>query len=282
VDIANAEQAEHWNSVEELRHWVDLQARYDTMLGPFATLLLDAARISSGETVLDVGCGCGATTRSAALFAAPGEVLGVDLSAAMLERGRADADTAGLSNVSFLQADAQVQALGSDRFDVVISRFGVMFFEDPIAAFANIGAATRPGGRLVFVCWRPLIENAWLLVPGAALTEFVRLPDAGASDAPGMFAFSDPTRVHSVLSSAGWSDVDVRAVDTTMLLGGGGTVDETVEFLRTGTTGQSLLEGADAATEAKALDAVADALAPYADDAGVHLGAAVWVVSATA
>jgi SAM-dependent methyltransferase len=265
-----------------MRHWVDLQARYDTMLEPFVSMILGAVQISLGERVLDVGCGCGATTRAAAASAAPGEVVGVDLSRPMLERSRDDAKRLGLSNVTFIQADAQVQQFGADQFDIMISRFGVMFFDDPVAAFSNMRAATRSGGRLTFVCWRPMADNAWLLVPGAALAQYVALPDVGAPDAPGMFAFSDPDRVRSILTSAGWRDVMVEPRDTTILVGGGGGVAETVEFLRSGSMGRTLLAGADEESQAKALAAVTESLTPYADGDGVRLGAAVWLVTATA
>jgi SAM-dependent methyltransferase len=281
MEIANTEQAEHWNSAEEIGPWVDLQTRYDTMLEPFADLILDAARVASGESVLDVGCGCGATTRAAAEAAAPGNAVGVDLSAPMLERGREDSEVAGLANVEFIEGDAQVYPFDPDRFDVVISRFGIMFFGDPVAAFSNLRSATRPGGRLAFVCWRPMADNAWLLVPGAALMKYVQFPELADPDAPAMFAFSDPDRVRSVLSGAGWSDVVVEPVETTILVGGGGGVAEVVEFLRSGSLGRTLLADLDAETEAMALVAVTESLAPYADDEGVRLGAAVWVVTAT-
>jgi SAM-dependent methyltransferase len=282
TEIANTEQLEHWNSAVEIRHWVDLQARYDKMLEPFAKLILDAAQIAPGENVLDVGCGCGATTRAAARIATPGQVVGVDLSAPMLERGRQDAAAAAMSNVRFLQADAQVHRLETGHFDAVISRFGVMFFDDPVAAFGNLRSATRASGRLSFVCWRPMVENAWLLVPGAALAQYVPLPGLGAPDVPGMFAFADPDRVRSVLGEAGWVDLQVEPAETTMLVGGDGSVRETVEFLRTGSMGRTLLAGADAETEEKAIAAVTESLTTHADDEGVRMGAAVWVVTARA
>ena len=282
TEIANTQQLEHWNSAVEIRHWVDLQARYDKMLEPFAKLILDAAQIAPGENVLDVGCGCGATTRAAARVATAGQVVGVDLSSPMLERGREDAAAAAMPNVSFLQADAQVHRFAPGHFDAVISRFGVMFFDDPTAAFGNLRSATRAGGRLSFVCWRPMVENLWLLVPGAALAQYVALPDLGAPDAPSMFAFADPDRVRSVLAEAGWIDLLLEPAETTILVGGGGSVSETVEFLRSGSMGRTLLAGADAETEEKALTAVTESLTPYADDEGVRLGAAVWVVTARA
>jgi SAM-dependent methyltransferase len=282
MDIANHEQAERWNSGDDLGHWVTNQARYDRMLEPFAVMILDAAAIGAGDRVLDIGCGCGATTRAAAVRAVTGEVTGVDLSAAMLAMGRADAETAGLSNVSFTQADAQVHPFAPGSFDAVISRFGVMFFADPVAAFANMRAAADGGARLAFVCWQPAAENEWLLVTGAALGEHLPLPDPAPADAPGMFALADPDRVRSILTDAGWRDIQLTAARTPMLVGGGGTVDDAVAFLRTGSLGRTMLAGADPVTAAQALDSLHAALTPHADSDGVRLSAAVWLVRAVA
>ena len=176
MSIANRDQAEHWNSGEDVGHWITHQARYDRMLAPFAAMMLDQAAINSGDRVLDVGCGCGATTLAAAALATAGEAVGIDLSVPMLARARADARSAGLPNASFIEGDAQVHRFEPNSFNVVISRFGLMFFADPVAAFTNLREVTKHGGRLVFTCWQPMIANQWLLVPGAALAEHVPLP----------------------------------------------------------------------------------------------------------
>ena len=282
MSIANRDQAEHWNSGEDAGHWITHQARYDRMLGPFAAMMLDQAAISPGDRVLDVGCGCGATTLAAAALATTGEAVGIDLSVPMLARARADARSAGLPNASFIEGDAQVHRFEPGSFDVVISRFGLMFFADPVAAFANLREASKHGGRLLFVCWQPMMANQWLLVPGAALAEHVPLPDPGPADAPGMFALADPDRVRGILTEAGWREIDLTPTRTSMLVGGGGTLEETVEFLRTGSMGRTMLDGSDPDTEARAVASVRAALATYADLEGVHLDAAVWLVCAAA
>jgi SAM-dependent methyltransferase len=282
MSIPNHEQAEHWNRGDEVGHWITHQARYDTMLEPFAAMLFDKAAIGTGDRVLDVGCGCGATTLEAAHFATEGEAVGIDLSVSMLAHAKADARSARLRNVSFVEGDAQLHPFEPDQFDAVISRFGLMFFADPIAAFTNLHHATKSGGQLVFVCWQPMATNQWLLVPGAALAEHVPLPDLGSPHAPGMFALSDPDRVRDILTDAGWREIDVTAAHTSMLLGGGGTLDEVVDFLRTGSMGRTLLAGIDPETETRAVASVRAALAPYAAADGVHLDAAVWRVRAIA
>ena len=282
MDPANREQAEHWNSEQAAGHWITHQARHDRMLEPFLTLILDQATISTGDHVLDIGCGCGATTRAAAALATAGEVVGVDLSAPMLARARADAQSAGLANTSFVEGDAQAHPFEPGSFDVVISRFGVMFFADPDAAFTNLHTATKPGGRLVFVCWQPMTANQWLLVLGAALAEHLPVPDAGPPDAPGMFALADPGRIRGILAGAAWHDIEITPVHTPILVGGEGTIDDAVEFLRTGSLGRTMLAGADPDTQARAIASVRTALAPYADEEGVRLGAAVWLVRVVA
>ena len=282
MSIANTEQAEHWNTGEDVGHWISNQARYDRMLAPFTAMNLDAADLRPGQSVLDVGCGCGGTTLADARLVAPGPAVGLDLSGPMLARARAGAAAAGLSNAVFLQGDAQVHPLEAARFDVVMSRFGVMFFADPVAAFANIRSATRRAGRLVFVCWQPLDANQWLLVPGAALAEHVPVAGFGAGDEPGMFAFADPDRLRQILGTAGWRDIEITAEHASILVGGGGSVDDAVGFLRTGSMGRTMLAGADASTADRAVASVRAALAPYANADGVHLGAAVWLAQAVA
>jgi SAM-dependent methyltransferase len=155
----NEAQREHWNS-DEAGHWVVAQDRYDRQLEQFGDAVLAAAKIHPDDRVLDIGCGSGTTTLMAAPTAAA--AVGVDISEPMLDLARRRASDAGTSNARFVLGDAQIDDLGG-AFDVAISRFGVMFFDDPAAAFGNIASALAPGGRLVFVCWQGLDRNEWLL-----------------------------------------------------------------------------------------------------------------------
>jgi len=278
MTIANRDQAEHWNSAEQADRWVTHQERFDRMLAPFTGMILGAAALSAGDHVLDVGCGCGATTLDAARAVAPGTSTGIDLSGPMLARARQNAARSAVTNASFRQGDAQTYRF-SRVVDAIISRFGVMFFADPVAAFANLRTAVRQGGRLAFVCWQPLPANEWLTVPGGALAEHLPLPDLTDPGAPGMFALAEPGRIRSILADSGWRDVCVTR-ELTPILVGGGTLDDAVTFLRTGPLGRRVLDGVDAETQARAIDAVRTALARHADERGVYLNAAVWLVQA--
>jgi SAM-dependent methyltransferase len=276
---ANAAQIEHWNS-EPGQHWVDQQDRYDRMLAPYADELLEAAAIEREEQVLDIGCGTGTTTLRAAAAAAPGDVLGIDISQPMITHARRRAKHDGMENARFDVADAQTVALDRGAHDVAVSRFGIMFFDDPTAAFANILTGLCAYGRLAFVCWQALAQNEWMVRPSAALAEVLPLPEPGEPRTPGPFAFSDPDYVGAVLRDAGFRAVELDPLVGSMLLGGGGSLDETVAWLRGTTMARAVLRDADADTADRAVASVRAALAPHEGPDGVRLPAAAWLVRA--
>ena len=279
--IANAEQADYWNA-DQGDHWVAHQWDYDTMLAPLGDHVLRAAGITAGERVLDVGCGCGATTLAAAAAALPGGVaLGLDLSVPMTDHARRRAEELDVP-AHFDVGDAQVHPLPAGSFDAIISRFGVMFFDDPVTAFTNLRRALRPGGRLVFVCWQDLLVNDWLMVPAAALLAHLPLPDGADPDAPGPFAFRDRTRVESILTGAGFADVAFASIAEPLLVGGGPTIDGTVDFLRQTGFAQRILADAPPDVVNRAVAAVRTSLEPHASPDGVRLGSATWLVTAHA
>jgi len=271
----NADQVDYWNGPEG-RHWADHETRFDAMLDPFVEPVLDAAGIGTGHRVLDVGCGNGALGRAAARRGAT--VTGVDISAPMLARARARAAAEDLT-VDYLEADAQVQPFAGG-FDAVVSRFGVMFFADPTAAFANLARALEPGGRLAFACWQGQPANEWVAVPALAMLPIVGAPDMPPADAPGPFAFADGERVAGLLATAGYRDVRCDPCEPSLLLGGGLDLDEAVAWMAEGGMGKRFLAAADAATTDRALAAVREALAPFATPDGVRMGSAAWLVSA--
>ncbi|SCF27263.1 Methyltransferase domain-containing protein [Micromonospora viridifaciens] len=274
MTIVNEHQEQAWNGYEG-RHWAAHQARYDAINSGFNEVLLDA--VGPGDGVLDLGCGNGQLTRLAARRSGAGHAVGVDLSAPMLDRARASAADEGVDNVDFVRADAQVHPFPPAAFDVALSRFGVMFFADPVAAFANVRRALRPGGRLAFVCLDDVRRGdlGAVLAPLAA-----HLPPAGTDGgAPGEpLSFADPDVVRGVLADAGFVDVacDPRqeagtwgrdAADAGDFLAGWGPIQH-----RLGPLEPSVAERVRAA--------LVDAMRPYEGPEGVRLRNAAWLVTA--
>ena len=276
--IVNTEQAEAWNGYEGV-YWADHQDRWDAVNAGFNDHLFAAAAIGDRDRVLDIGCGNGQTTRLAARRASRGHVVGIDLSTPMLERARATAAAEGLTNVTFDRGDAQVYPLPSGSFDVAISRFGIMFFADPVAAFANIGRALRPGGRLAFLCMQDMSRNDWLRVLVSALAAHVPGPEFAAPGAPGMFSLADPARIGEVLTRAGFDGVTPMPVEAPMLFGRDAA--DAAEFLMNSGPIRFILDQVDQTTAERALGAVRAALQSSEGPDGVRLRGAAWVVSAT-
>ncbi|MGQ0433727.1 MAG: class I SAM-dependent methyltransferase [Microthrixaceae bacterium] len=272
---ANQAQRDAWNG-DSGQRWAADADRRDAVLAPVADALLAAAHLTSGEDVLDIGCGCGITTHAAAAAVRPGTAMGVDLSTPMLDlaRQRAGADDA----ITFVQDDAQTHRFTPDAYDVAISRFGTMFFDDPVAAFTNIASALRPTGRLCIATWQALDANPWLLVPGAALLRYGSLPDTGGS-APGMFAQSDPVVVTTVLAAAGWHDITVEPVTLSMRLGA--NADEATDYLASTGIARSVLDTIEPSERERAVAAVTETLAAHAGPDGVHLDGGIQLIRAT-
>ena len=276
-ETPNADQTRYWNE-EAGPRWVDASELLDAQLAPLGRATLDRLAPGAGTRVLDVGCGCGHSTLDIAARVGPaGHAVGIDVSAPMLARARER--SADVPNASFLEADAQTHRF-DEPFDAVFSRFGVMFFADPVAAFANLARALVPGGRLAFVCWQELPKNAWILRPLQAIAPHVKLPAPPEPGAPGPFSFADPERVRGILEDAGLADVALTPLEDELALAGRGSLDETVDFLaHVGPTSAALRE-ADAVTRAKALSAVREALAPFVGEGGVRMPFAAWIATA--
>ena len=207
--------------------------------------------------------------------------VGVDVSAAVLAVARQRATDAHVANVEFVEADAQRHRFGSGQFDAVISRFGLMFFDDPPVAFTNLHRSLRDEGRLVSVCWQGLEANPWLLVPGLAAAAHVPLPSAVGAAGPGMFSLADNDRLAGLLTDAGFGEIEIDPVAPEITLGGGGDIDETVAFLLGTGIAWALFDGAAPAARRRAIGAVTDALREFYEPArGVVLGTAAWLVTA--
>ena len=272
----NADQIAYWNAAAG-ETWVKLQDRLDLQLEPLGRRAQEALAPRAGERILDIGCGSGQTSLELARAVAPGgTVLGVDISQPMLDVARQRA--AGLSGISFREADATTVPFEAGAFDAAFSRFGVMFFADPVAAFRNIAGALRPGGRLAFVCWRTPAENIFMSLPLAAapavLPPRAEPPPPPATQGP--FAFADPDRLRRILDAAGFAEIDILAHDQKI---SSGDLDTTLDVaLKLGPLGAMLRENPD--RRAVVIEAVRDALRPHVTPAGVELDSATWIVTA--
>ena len=277
TEIVNTDEYEAWNG-DSGRRWVADADRRDRVLAPVADALLAAADLTIGEGVADIGCGCGATALAAARAVGPtGAVYGIDLSEPMLDVARRRAEASGLANITLVQGDVQIHRYPA-RSDVAISRFGTMFFADQVAALTNIRHGLRPGGRLCVATWQPLEANDWLRIPGAALLRHGDLPDAETTGRS-MFSQSDPDSVTTTLHAAGFTDPRLEPVKLLLVLGA--DADETVDYLATTGPGRAALDAMSADRRPAALDAVRGALADHTRSDGVHLGAAIWIVTAS-
>ena len=249
------------------------------MFAPVTSALLEAVDAKPGERIVDIGCGCGGLAFALAKRAGPtGSVLGIDVSAAML--GLARRLTPPGAKVEFIEADATRHEFARGAFDLLASRHGVMFFADPARAFANLRTALKPGGRLVFSCFRGTRDNPWTNVPLEAAYALVPRPPKPGPDDPGAFAFAEPARVERILGGAGFTQVKLTPHDVTFDLAGGGGLEAAVEnMLEIGSASRSY-DRSDKAMRAKLAQALRAALAPYAKGKSVTLGAAIWIVTA--
>ena len=277
---ANDDQITYWDgSAGDI--WIRNQELLDGQLEVFAGAAIGDAKLATGSSVIDIGCGCGATTLAAArAVGTQGSVLGVDLSASMLARAAERARSEGLDNISFRQADAQVDAFESAKVDAVISRFGVMFFDDPAQAFTNIALAMKPGATLSFACWQAVNKNPWMMLPVLEALKLVEMELPTDPFAPGPFAFADSARVQNILEGAGFCDVSPRSFEPELAVAGGREVERSAEFLMDLGPMRRVLADADDDLRAAVREAIAGAIAPYETPTGVIMPSAAWIVSA--
>ena len=273
----NAQQIEFWNGPSG-QHWASLQETTDRSLAFVTAALIPFAAATKGERILDVGCGCASTSLALANAVGPtGRVTGIDISAPMLAVARVRARAH--ANVGFLEADASAHPF-EPEFDLAFSRFGVMFFSDPEAAFSNIRKALAADGRLAFVCWRSLGENVWAFAPLAAARDLVPPQEPMDPNAPGPFALADDARVRSVLGRAGFRDACAEKLDTVMNLGAG--LDEAVQASLSIGPLARIASQLDESTLEKVRAKVRAALAQFQTPAGITPPGACWLVSARA
>jgi SAM-dependent methyltransferase len=279
VAFVNIEQAEFWSKLAPT--WLENEDRIEQVGALPGELAMDRLGVAPGQRVVDLGCGSGRTTLELAARVGPsGDVVGVDISAEMLARGR---ERVGhLGNVEFVHADVQVQDLGEARFDAAYSRFGVMFFADPVAAFANVRKALRPGGVLSFVSWQGVFDNEWMLVPGAAVAGVTgSLPPMPGPDEPGPFSLADPGRVHAVLEAAGFGSVEVVPHADQVVIPEEGISEAVTASVQVGGVREALRE-ADDQTRQRAVAAIDEALRARLQAGEVRLSRGVLLVTARA
>jgi SAM-dependent methyltransferase len=276
---SHAEQIEYWNGPQADR-WVAEQENLDRALSDFGAGLLERAGLNPGQKVLDIGCGCATVTLAAAdQVGATGRVVGVDVSAPMLAHARKRA--AGRPNVTLLEADASKADFGADApFDVAISRFGVMFFGDPTAAFTHIRSALAPKASVVFVCWRPVADNEWVRVPYEVVCQHVTPGPRPGPDDPGPFSFGDPVRVRRILTGAGFHDPAIVRFDAPVFLSESGLEPAVSMASTTGPSGR-LLRDAPEDARARALEGLRARLQHFVHGDRVTMDGSVWLVSAT-
>jgi SAM-dependent methyltransferase len=278
AEAFNQEQYARWNGGDG-ECWSREQERLDRILAPILEPLLEFAAPAAGSVVMDIGCGCGATTVELARRVRPeGRVIAIDISEPML--ARAKERLSGHANTTFRQGDAAMLPLDDLHADLAISRFGVMFFGDPVAAFANLRTGLAPGGRLRFVCWRAIQENPWLQIPLHAVYEHVpRLPKPGPED-PGPFSFADTARVTRILTGAGFSAPTFTRLDVPMDLAAGGALEDAVRHSAETGPARRALDGQPDEIRSLAMDSIRRALAPLVSPQGVRLPCAAWLVGA--
>jgi ubiquinone/menaquinone biosynthesis C-methylase UbiE len=276
----NADQISYWNGPGG-QHWTDRQQTQDLLLAPISDILIDRAKPQTGERIVDVGCGCGGTSIAfAQRVGSTGHVLGIDISAPMLARARQIAPV-GMP-VDFVLADATIYPFVSGSFDLLVSRFGVMFFAEPALSFANIRRALRRSGRLTFACWREPRDNPWLMTPLQAVYKHVpKLPQLGPED-PGPFSFASEARVIRILSEAGFSGIVMEPCHLALDVAIGRGLDAAVEgALEIGPASRAL-EGQPSDVRVAAADSIREVLTPFANGTAVLLPASIWVVTASA
>jgi SAM-dependent methyltransferase len=265
----NAEQAAS-------EHRVRFAELFDAEVRPHNERFRAVAAVGLRDRVLDIGCGTGESTREAARAAVAGSAVGVDLSAPALDRARLLSEQEGLRNVTFLQADAQVERFGPEQFDLCLSRFGTMFFADPVAAFTNIGLALRPGARLVQMVWQGAYHNDWSSAVRRAI-----LTNADPSPAPGSqlpFSLGDPPVAESILSASGFAEIGFTDVREPVYYGP--DVDTAYKFVIGLRGTQESLAGLDAAALEPALDRLRATLAEHDTGSGVFFDSRAWIITA--
>jgi SAM-dependent methyltransferase len=277
---ATNSQRDYWNG-EAGEHWSRFHQRYDELLDGFGRAVIDRVDPKPGERFVDIGCGAGATTFAVGRRVGPaGSVLGVDLSGPLLEIASQRSSNEQITNVLFVKADAASYRFEPGSVDGVVSRFGVMFFDDPVRAFGQVGHALCPGGRLTFVCWQEVLANEWVTVPGAAIVQHLPMPQLDDPGAPGLFALADADLVRSMLKQAGFGHIEIEPLVLPQRFDDNS--DDAISFMLQTQIAARMLAGANPQQVDAVVSSVRAALETHARGDGVYLDGAAWLVTARA
>lgn len=261
--------------------WARHAEHYDATLAPFGEAVMERLQLQADASVLDVGCGTGATTVELARRVSPGSAVGVDLSSPMLVAAQRRAGAGGTENLAFHRVDVGADEIPGGPYDVAFSRFGVMFFDDPVAAFANIRRSMVPGGRLGFICFKGPFENPFIVTPLLAAASLLQLPPPPGPGQPSPFSLADPDQTRSMLESAGFDQIVIDDGPTEAVLGGADDLDAlALRVLEQNPLSGPALGSVDGSVRAAAIAATADAVRPFVVGDRATLGAATWVVTA--
>jgi SAM-dependent methyltransferase len=270
----NADQIEFWNG-EAGQSWARNQEVLDRMMAPLDELVIRRAEITSSDRVLDVGCGCGASSMAIANRGA--RVTGIDVSGPML--AVAQNKTLQDPQVEFLLADALTHKFRSG-YSLLFSRFGVMFFADPVAAFSNLAGSLTADGRLCFICWRNVLENEWITVPMMAALPFLPEMEPSPPGAPGPFAFAEKDHIQDILENAGFTDIEITPENQRLNVSSDNDINKAIDFYENLGPLAKPLSSLDGSKKEQALESVKTAIEPFFVGDGLTLDSAVWIVKA--
>ena len=279
MEDKNIKQKQFWSGAGG-DVWVDKQREMDIMLNPLGERAIQGLDLSGEIKILDIGCGCGATTLEIAKAVTQGEVIGVDISEPMLERATKTASDMMLTNTSFQVKDVQVDEMPNSYFDIAFSRFGVMFFEDPFEAFKNINHSLKDNGQLSFVCWQHASLNPWQSLSIQVIKEFLDLP-APAPKSPGPFAFEDKSYINEILTESGFRDIEIKDNQEDIVMFSGKSIREACEdYLTINPVVTEMLKNSPTKLREEILEALIGKFSDFHNNDGLLFPSATWIVTA--
>ena len=279
MEDKNIKQKQFWSGAGG-DVWVDKQREMDIMLNPLGERVIQGLDLKEETKILDIGCGCGATTLEIAKLVNQGEVIGVDISEPMLERATQTASDMALTNISYQVKDVQVDEMPNKYFDIAFSRFGVMFFEDPFEAFKNINHSLKDDGQLSFVCWQHASLNPWQSLSIQVIKEFLDLP-APAPKSPGPFAFEDKSYINEILTESGFRDIEIKDNQEDIVMFSGKSIREACEdYLTINPVVTEMLKNSPTELREEILEALIGKFSDFHNNEGLLFPSATWIVTA--